>query len=121
MAINTSLDNASEAGKPRLRKSLKLWQVVMMGLAYLTPMTVFDTFGIVSGISNGHVPASQELGQALVQMARVQIAFLYPDISRLIPDQAAFVQAYLDHHQGGTTPFDDLFAWQAAETAKLSE
>lgn len=63
----------------------------------------------------------QELGQALVQMARVQIAFLYPDISRLIPDQAAFVQAYLDHHQGKTTPFDDLFAWQAAETAKLSE
>ncbi|ETW68353.1 hypothetical protein N577_007130 [Lacticaseibacillus rhamnosus 2166] len=54
-------------------------------------------------------------------MARVQIAFLYPDISRLIPDQAAFVQAYLDHHQGKTTPFDDLFAWQAAETAKLSE
>ncbi len=30
----------------------------MMGLAYLTPMTVFDTFGIVSGISDGHVPAS---------------------------------------------------------------
>ncbi|STJ80986.1 putrescine importer [Escherichia coli] len=29
-----------------------------MGLAYLTPMTVFDTFGIVSGISDGHVPAS---------------------------------------------------------------
>ncbi|MDI9228997.1 hypothetical protein QMZ20_23845, partial [Serratia bockelmannii] len=27
------------AGKPQLRKSLKLWQVVMMGLAYLTPMT----------------------------------------------------------------------------------
>ncbi|MGU0043379.1 hypothetical protein ACVXHA_13665 [Escherichia coli] len=22
---------------------MKLWQVVMMGLAYLTPMTVFDT------------------------------------------------------------------------------
>jgi hypothetical protein len=22
----------------------------------LTPMTVFDTFGIVSGITNGHVP-----------------------------------------------------------------
>ncbi len=33
----------------------------MMGLAYLTPMTVFDTFGIVSGISDGHVPASHLL------------------------------------------------------------
>lgn len=37
---------------------MKLWQVVMMGLAYLTPMTVFDTFGIVSRASNGHVPTS---------------------------------------------------------------
>lgn len=64
MSINPSLDNASGAEKPRLRKSLKLWQVVMMGLAYLTPMTVFDTFGIVSGISNGHVPASYLLALA---------------------------------------------------------
>ncbi|WP_127959571.1 APC family permease [Serratia microhaemolytica] len=46
------------AGKPQLRKTLKLWQVVMMGLAYLTPMTVFDTFGIVSGVTDGHVPTS---------------------------------------------------------------
>ncbi|PLM57243.1 Putrescine importer PuuP, partial [Klebsiella pneumoniae] len=53
MAINPPAHNAAQAGRPRLRKSLKLWQVVMMGLAYLTPMTVFDTFGIVSGISNG--------------------------------------------------------------------
>jgi len=61
MAIRTpsvSQATAYEAGKPQLRKSLKLWQIVMMGLAYLTPMTVFDTFGIVSGISNGHVPMS---------------------------------------------------------------
>lgn len=61
MAISTppvAQAAAHEAGKPQLRKSLKLWQIVMMGLAYLTPMTVFDTFGIVSGISNGHVPMS---------------------------------------------------------------
>lgn len=64
MAINLPAHNAAQAGRPRLRKSLKLWQVVMMGLAYLTPMTVFDTFGIVSGISNGHVPASYLLALA---------------------------------------------------------
>lgn len=52
------------AGKPQLRKSLKLWQVVMMGLAYLTPMTVFDTFGIVSGLTDGHVPTSYLLALA---------------------------------------------------------
>lgn len=41
-----------------LKKSLKLWQIVMMGLAYMTPMVVFDTFGIVSGITEGHVPTA---------------------------------------------------------------
>ena len=34
MAINLPAHNAAQAGRPRLRKSLKLWQVVMMGLAY---------------------------------------------------------------------------------------
>lgn len=32
-----------------LRKTLTLVPVVMMGLAYMQPMTLFDTFGIVSG------------------------------------------------------------------------
>lgn len=31
-----------------LRKTLTLVPVVMMGLAYMQPMTLFDTFGIVS-------------------------------------------------------------------------
>jgi len=55
MAVNMYVEPVA---KPKLRRSLKLWQVVMMGLAYLTPMTVFDTFGIVSRASNGHVPTS---------------------------------------------------------------
>lgn len=42
----------------RLKRSLKLWQVVIMGLAYMTPMVVFDTFGIVSGMTDGHVPTA---------------------------------------------------------------
>lgn len=29
-------------------KKLSLWQVTIIGIAYMTPMTVFDTFGIVS-------------------------------------------------------------------------
>ncbi|TFF75557.1 APC family permease [Aeromonas taiwanensis] len=41
-----------------LKKSLKLWHVVIMGLAYLTPMAVFDTFGIVTEITEGHVPTA---------------------------------------------------------------
>ena len=47
--------NAQPVG---LKKTLKLWQVVVMGLAYLTPMAVFDTFGIVTEITEGHVPTA---------------------------------------------------------------
>ncbi|HDZ8893915.1 TPA: APC family permease [Aeromonas dhakensis] len=47
--------NAQPVG---LKKSLKLWHVVIMGLAYLTPMAVFDTFGIVTEITEGHVPTA---------------------------------------------------------------
>lgn len=73
MSTNSSVDLAAQPGKAQLRKSLKLWQVVVMGLAYLTPMTVFDTFGIVSGISNGHVPASYLLALAGVTVYRHQL------------------------------------------------
>ena len=41
-----------------LRKTLTLVPVVMMGLAYMQPMTLFDTFGIVSGMTDGHVPTA---------------------------------------------------------------
>ncbi len=39
-------------------KRLALVPVVMMGLAYMQPMTLFDTFGIVSGMTDGHVPTA---------------------------------------------------------------
>ncbi len=39
----------------QLCKVLTLGPVVMMGLAYLQPMTIFDTFVIVSGLTDGHV------------------------------------------------------------------
>ncbi len=49
---------SEQVSRPQLRQTLSLWQVVMMGLAYLTPMAVFDTFGIVSEMTSGHVPTS---------------------------------------------------------------
>lgn len=82
MAINSPLNIAAQPGKTRLRKSLKLWQVVMMGLAYLTPMTVFDTFGIVSGISDGHVPASYLLALAGVLFTAISYGKLVRQFRR---------------------------------------
>lgn len=87
------------AGRTRLRSSLKLWQVVMMGLAYLTPMTVFDTFGIVSGISNGHVPASYLLALAGVMFTAIS----YGKLVRQFPEAGSaytYTQKSIGPHLG---------------------
>lgn len=41
-----SLDTSAPQ-RAHLKKSLTLLPVVMIGLAYMQPMTLFDTFGIV--------------------------------------------------------------------------
>ncbi|MFK2826261.1 APC family permease [Bacillus sp. B190/17] len=50
----------------QLKRSLSLWAIVMLGVGYMTPMVAFDTFGIVSEETGGHVPASYVI--ALVGM-----------------------------------------------------
>ena len=42
----------------RLQRNLGLWHVIIIGLAYIQPMTLLDTFGVVSRDSSGHVPMS---------------------------------------------------------------
>ena len=99
MAINSPLNIAAQPGKTRLRKSLKLWQVVMMGLAYLTPMTVFDSFGIVSGISDGHVPASYLLALAGVLFTAIS----YGKLVRQFPEAGSaytYAQKSINPHVG---------------------
>jgi putrescine importer len=41
-----------------LHRSLKLWHIVVIGLGYMAPMAVFDTYGIVAEETGGHVPAA---------------------------------------------------------------
>lgn len=52
----TNLSGTQPAAK--LQKNLVLWHIIIIGLAYIQPMTVFDTFGLVSQYSEGHVPTS---------------------------------------------------------------
>ncbi|CDQ37816.1 MULTISPECIES: APC family permease [Virgibacillus] len=40
----------------QLQRNLKLIHVVAIGIAYMSPFAVFDTFGIASDVSSGHVP-----------------------------------------------------------------
>ena len=63
---------------PDVLKKMSLWQVVIIGVAYMTPMVVFDTFGIVSGITDGRVP----LAYILALFAMLLTAFSYARFSR---------------------------------------
>ena len=63
---------------PVFLKKMSLWQVVIIGVAYMTPMVVFDTFGIVSGMTNGRVP----LAYILALIAMLLTAFSYARFSR---------------------------------------
>lgn len=64
-----------------LQRRLKLRHVVFMGLAYMSPFAVFDTFGIVSGSTDGHVPASY----VIVTIAILFTAFSYGKMVQIYP------------------------------------
>ncbi|WP_141431076.1 APC family permease [Bacillus sp. 03113] len=64
-----------------LKRSIGLWSVVVLGLGYLTPAVVFDTFGIVSGDTDGHVPTAYII--ALVAM--LFTAYSYGKMVRVFP------------------------------------
>ncbi|MEI9698628.1 APC family permease [Moellerella wisconsensis] len=57
-AVAIGKNQTGANNRVQLAKTLTLLQVVMMGLAYLQPMTIFDTFGLVSLKTDGHVPSS---------------------------------------------------------------
>lgn len=52
----TNISGTQSAAK--LQKNLGFWHIVIIGLAYIQPMTLFDTFGLVSEESHYHVPTS---------------------------------------------------------------
>ncbi|GJN96282.1 putrescine importer [Mycobacterium marinum] len=45
-------------GEPRLRRALGVAGLVAFGLAYIDPLAMFDTFGVVSQTTHGHVPTA---------------------------------------------------------------
>ena len=57
----------------KLQKTLGLWHIIIIGLAYIQPMTLFDTFGLVSEESHFHVPTSYII--ALVAILFTSISY----------------------------------------------
>lgn len=71
----------------------------MMGLAYMTPMVVFDTFGIVSEITEGHVPTAYII--ALVGM--LFTAASYGKLVKIFPTAGSaytYTQKAINRHLG---------------------
>jgi putrescine importer len=82
MAAEGSTHTASEQGQSgHLARTLGLWAIVGLGLGYMTPTVVFDTFGIVSEETGGVVPTAYML--ALVVM--VFTALSYGRMTRVFP------------------------------------
>jgi putrescine importer len=64
-----------------LKRSLGLWAIVGLGLGYMTPTVLFDTFGIVTRQTHGVVPLAYLV--ALVVM--IFTAISYGRMARLFP------------------------------------
>lgn len=69
------------ASEGHLQRRLKLRHVVFIGLAYMSPFAVFDTFGIVSDTTGGHVPAAY----IVVTVAILFTAFSYGRMVKVYP------------------------------------
>ena len=81
-------------------KKMSLWQVVIIGVAYMTPMVVFDTFGIVSGITDGRVP----LAYILALIAMLLTALSYARFSHQ-SDQSGSAYSYTSESCGPKAGF----------------
>ncbi|WP_127958265.1 APC family permease [Serratia microhaemolytica] len=90
---------ATGSQRPQLRKTLTLIPVIMIGLAYMQPMTIFDTFGIVSHITDGHVPTAY----AFALLAILLTAFSYGKLVRKYPSAGSaytYAQKSINPHVG---------------------
>ncbi|WP_340619253.1 APC family permease [Xenorhabdus siamensis] len=89
----------SASNRVQLRRTLTLFQVVMMGLAYIQPMTIFDTFGIVSKLTDGHVATSY----AIALIAILFTALSYGKLVKRFPSAGSaytYVQKSMNPHLG---------------------
>ncbi len=69
----TEMTQVSSTDNTQLARTLGLWAIVGLGLGYMTPTVVFDTFGIVSNETGGVVPTAYAL--ALVVMVFTAISY----------------------------------------------
>ena len=83
-----------------------MWAIVGLGLGYMTPMTVFDTFGIVSEETNAVVP----LAYLAALVAMVFTAISYGRMTRVYPSAGS---AYTYASESIHPNFGFLVGWSS--------
>jgi putrescine importer len=88
----------------RLQRSLSLGAVVLFGIAYMTPIIVLGTFGILAEISRGAVPAAYvaaSLAMLFTALSYARMAGLFPVagsaysyVRRSINDHLGFIAGW---------------------------
>ncbi len=96
----------TSTGKTQLARTLGLWAIVGLGLGYMTPTVIFDTFGIVSTETNNVVPTAYLL--ALIVM--VFTAISYGRMTQVFPS-AGSAYTYTSETIGPNVGF--LIGWAA--------
>ncbi|HEX6595044.1 MAG TPA: APC family permease [Bacillota bacterium] len=82
-----------------LKRSLGVWSIVALGLGYMTPTVVFDTFGIVSRITNGLVP----LAYLTALLVMILTAISYGKMVQVFPDAGSaytYTRKTMGNHLG---------------------
>lgn len=69
------------AAAPRLKRVLGVPSLLFFGLAYMVPMTVFSTYGIVTDVTGGHLAGAY----IITTIAMLFTAFSYASIVRAEP------------------------------------
>jgi putrescine importer len=108
MSVNTNHNPAPAVpatavpatGPRQLRRVLGLAALVMFGLSYMAPVTVFTTFGTVTQITDGHLAAAYVVALATMFFT----ALSYARISRVIP-AAGSAYSYTQQTFGGHIGF----------------
>ncbi|CEE90241.1 putative amino acid transport protein (APC family) [Xenorhabdus nematophila str. Anatoliense] len=98
-SVTFDTNQISTNNRVQLRRTLTLFQVVMMGIAYMQPMTIFDTFGIVSKLTDGHVATSY----AIALIAILFTALSYGKLIKRFPSAGSaytYVQKSMNPHLG---------------------
>ena len=103
-AHSSAGDAMPELHGGHLRRALGLWSLVLFGLVYMVPLTVFTTYGIVTQTTGGRLPVAY----VVTLIAMVFTAYSYARMSGAFP-VAGSAYAYAQKSFGAPVGF--LSGW----------